>query len=859
MAAAQLAGPSTTQQQATTQQAAGKGAAVFGLAPSAATARVFKQPAPLRREGGEEEAPPRAKPPNRVHYRAQAAYLTRMGTAPDAAVAVGTTLVPVWAGPPLAESPLADVAAGTASDVPAGTASDTASALDAAAAAAVAAASDAAPAGTASDAAAAVGITSAAAAAVGAAAGDPASATTNDIMSESSDEEEADDGVQCVVLRPLPCDELKCNPWAVTWASELGPCFWFFYGVVDVTWPDATEEQQLDAVELGLLGSLRPHSTNHFSGQIAKGPKWVFETFNIHGNGGVRGAARALLEVWENGGKDRAKVEGMLRPTGVAPIPPRSSMVQGVVIRMEDDLKQMAAPGRLGKGIKAVPPKESHKGKVYYNAKFLLEKGGATMLLYGSYQSEEVAVNLCAHFFARLELDGFSVAWILDRPQQRYQGYGPMIMANFMTALPEMDEWHAVRLTARAQGVKARLTNWYCQGTYVLGLSAFHLADICLAGEKAFAIAMTKCVDCVGRPRVNTYGGGNTCPHAANREQYDWFRRWERMEFDHGPIAEVKDISTALSGLLSGDGAAPLAQLNGPLFRHVMYGTEWIQLPDERGNPVLICPNVAPRCSHASAKRLCTPEEVPKRRGCHLHTGHGWATDLMLSTAVQPGVTLLPFTAGVLRSSPQGPGILSAEAATYLRSRSTIWTAMALVPKAPAVDAFDPSAAPPAGSSSADPLARLVCAALILRVQQSALLDLVHLATLLCFLLILAMTESVLLHTPRRALLYLCYNAESFTFMIGAGIGGAADGYAAASFMLAATGRPRLAMLCYLTSVAVQLERISEQPWDVLLTAALLRIGFKVATSKCLAWLVRHCSKQRAPADAVSSVVLLLA
>eukprot|EP00964_Phaeocystis_antarctica_P136752 scaffold101218_cov31-Phaeocystis_antarctica.AAC.1 len=65
VAAAQLAGPSTTQQQATTQQAAGKGAAVFGLAPSAATARVFKQPAPLRREGGEEEAPPRAKPPNR--------------------------------------------------------------------------------------------------------------------------------------------------------------------------------------------------------------------------------------------------------------------------------------------------------------------------------------------------------------------------------------------------------------------------------------------------------------------------------------------------------------------------------------------------------------------------------------------------------------------------------------------------------------------------------------------------------------------------------------------------------------------------------------------------------------------------
>ena len=57
------------------------------------------------------------------------------------------------------------------------------------------------------------------------------------------------------------------------------------------------------------------------------------------------------------------------------------------------------------------------------------------------------------------------------------------------------------------------------------------------------------------------------------------------------------------------------------------------------------------------------------------------------------------------------------------------------------------------------------------------------------------MTGSVLLHTPRRALLYLCYNAESFTFMIGAGIGGAADGYAAASFMLAATGRKRKALV----------------------------------------------------------------
>ena len=118
------------------------------------------------------------------------------------------------------------------------------------------------------------------------------------------------------------------------------------------------------------------------------------------------------------------------------------------------------------------------------------------------------------------------------------------------------------------------------------------------------------------------------------------------------------------------------------------------------------------------------------------------------------------------------------------------------------------------------------------------MLDVVQLVSILFVLASIALTGSVLLNTPRRALLYLCDRTEELSYVIGAALGRSTDSYAGLSFMLVATGRPRLAMLCYLAAVQTQLDSISQQPWEVLLPAILLRIMIKVATSKCLAWIV---------------------
>ena len=118
------------------------------------------------------------------------------------------------------------------------------------------------------------------------------------------------------------------------------------------------------------------------------------------------------------------------------------------------------------------------------------------------------------------------------------------------------------------------------------------------------------------------------------------------------------------------------------------------------------------------------------------------------------------------------------------------------------------------------------------------MLDVLNLVSILFMLASIALTGSVLLNTPRRALLYLCYRREELSYVIGAALGRSTDSYATLSFMLVATGHPRLAMLCYLTAVQIQLSSISQQAWEVLLPATLLRIMIKVATSKCLAWIV---------------------
>jgi hypothetical protein len=664
------------------------------------------------------------------------------------------------------------------------------------------------------------------------------------------------------VLRELPIDDLTKQAWSVTWSSNLGPFFWYNYGMVGVPWPNASREQKVDAIVMALKGARFRDVKVKYRGQGQNKGRWAFSTLQITGGDGVFSAAEQLLSAWELGGQtakgaDRsANVEDILRPTGVASFPVREAVVEQTKDRIREDLKKQSVPDRLAKGIKI------HKSGKGYEARYNLPTSGASVMLSSNCETEEGALEIATQFLSRLYQDGFDISYIVGRGQQRYNGYQSDVQANLLTQRPSTSLQHAQRLTSRAVGIKPRLTCTNAPTTYVHGLSRFELADICVEGEKLFALAMTERHTCVGPP------GSNVCPHAESHAQLNWFDEWCRIEYDHGPIAEIKDISTALASFVAVNGeSASLAPLNKPLLRHIMYGMEWIGLPAEDGRIVQICPNLAPRCSRLLAKRYSAPGEEPLGEGCHKHTGHGWATDLVMKGALLREIgSLLPFTINVMLSSPGRPGILSEDAVAYIRQRSKIWTTLSLVPASPVMaDASqDPSTSVAGSYGTADPLAKLACATLMLQLQQSAMLDLVHLVTLLCFIAIYSMTGSLLLHTPRRALLYLCFWASPFrpaivSAILSAGMGGTTDGFAAVSYLFYATGRPKLAMLCCLTSSAGQLLRISEQSWDVLLTATLLRIGVKAATSRCLAWLARYCSTLPAPSDAVCSATLLLA
>jgi hypothetical protein len=279
--------------------------------------------------------------------------------------------------------------------------------------------------------------------------------------------------------------------------------------------------------------------------------------------------------------------------------------------RIREDLKKQSVPDRLAKGIKI------HKSGKGYEARYNLPTSGASVMLSSNCETEEGALEIATQFLSRLYQDGFDISYIVGRGQQRYNGYQSDVQANLLTQRPSTSLQHAQRLTSRAVGIKPRLTCTNAPTTYVHGLSRFELADICVEGEKLFAVAMTERHTCVGPP------GSNVCPHADHHAELNWFDEWCRIEYDHGPIAEIKDISTALASFVAVNGeSASLAPLNKPLLRHIMYGMEWIGLPAEDGRIVQICPNLAPRCSSGLAKRYSAPGEDPLGEGCHKQTGH---------------------------------------------------------------------------------------------------------------------------------------------------------------------------------------------------------------------------------------------
>jgi hypothetical protein len=129
------------------------------------------------------------------------------------------------------------------------------------------------------------------------------------------------------VLRELPIDDLTKQAWSVTWSSNLGPFFWYNYGMVGVPWPDASREQKVDAIVMALKGARFRDVKVKYRGQGQNKGRWAFSTLQITGGDGVFSAAEQLLSAWELGGQtakgaDRsANVEDILRPTGVASFP----------------------------------------------------------------------------------------------------------------------------------------------------------------------------------------------------------------------------------------------------------------------------------------------------------------------------------------------------------------------------------------------------------------------------------------------------------------------------------------------------------------------------------------------------------
>ena len=655
-------------------------------------------------------------------------------------------------------------------------------------------------------------------------------------------------------LQLLPDDETECllpqglQGWPVRWKSVLGASWWYAYGMPDVVWADSTDAQQEKAI-VAALGGARLYSTNvQFKGDRRTSRKqghWdAGSTLNMKGEGGVVEMARQLRAEWHLGGDRALAIEKYLMPTGREPLPARSAEVAEHCTHVSAELRRLAPVGQFAKGIIEVAHSEGKTGfrvKLWTNVNSYMELGQR-------FPTGECALAFGALACTRIAQDGYSISKLLCRPTQssgmleRGLSFRQVMLQQVAAALPgTTTHEHRLGLCSRTVYIKMRLT-LRGQGTFVEALEYERpaVAALCFDGEVKLAIAMCEHFKCVGPP-----GSQHCCPHEAHRSAlgYDWHDRWKRMEYDHGPIAEMKDISNGLSGMFSAQGAS-LDLLNRPLFLHIMYALEWAPLQAEDGRTIDVCPNLAPRCSVSAAKRCGTPGDLPQGTGCHTHLGRGWASELLASRALLPGMVMLPLAPAVLRSSSQGAGILSKEAVAYLTQRNQVWTVLCAV-AAPGALAFTTTETHT--TTTADPLAKLCCAALILHLQQSAMLDVANLVSILLVLASIALTGSVLLNTPRRGLLYLCYRMDALSYVIGAVLSRSTDSYAELSFLLVATGRPRLAMLCYLTAVQIQLGSISQQPWEVLLPAVLLRIMIKAATSKCLAWLVRYCSTLLAP------------
>jgi len=160
----------------------------------------------------------------------------------------------------------------------------------------------------------------------------------------------------------------------------------------------------------------------------------------------------------------------------------------------------------------------------------------------------------------------------------------------------------------------------------------------------------------------------------------DPMARWRRVEYDHGPVAEIKDIELALQGMLAGTAPGHRLEVNVPFLLHLLYSTEWASFQVNNGSRVSICPNLAPRCARARSKHLGVPDEVPKGTGCHTHAGRGWTNEFAANNI--DASRLLPLTGDVLTPDVLSRTTLSADAYRYVVERNKLYVDLKLFPPA---------------------------------------------------------------------------------------------------------------------------------------------------------------------------------
>jgi hypothetical protein len=492
--------------------------------------------------------------------------------------------------------------------------------------------------------------------------------------------------------------ERKKFPWVQDWGSPNGPMWWWCQGDPTIQWGEAQKKDMKAALFKALGAAKMTRSNSNFKGvhPLPAPPKDTYRLLRLQSCTGVRkdnrfsavlkygdfrityskesgGASAFVLRLYSHhmaGGDAARAVELYLAPSGSTLPPKRSEAVTESTQKIATALVALQPVGSDGlalqpaKGVVKYIPGQS--STPYYRVYWSTH--GSSLELGYFFPAAESALAWASLWLARLDFDGYDITSIIKRPLQLGGGrsmdeqFGRLIRLHVQHVCPGLALEQALALTYRASGIRERLRELETR------LDKTALAEMCLEEEKKLAASMLLCVDCVGRPGVNR------CPHIHKRAHMPAFERWQRVEYDHGPIAEMKDLLLALGGLVCPKGG--LEQVNKPFLLHLLYSMTWGKLYISDTETIDVCPNLAPRCSRRAAIRLNVEQEVPKAMGCHASDQRGWTAELF-SNGVE-SMAFLPFNAAVLRASAHGPHILSEAGKALVEQRNQIFTVLNL-------------------------------------------------------------------------------------------------------------------------------------------------------------------------------------